>query len=500
VLTRNGSGRHGDPRASDATAPNPDLSLGTRSGIKIFPPARGRQGVTTHEYDVAVVGAGTAGCYAAATAANEGLDVVVVERKDEEEAGHIACGDALKGADAFPDAIPKEQIEPAFTNTDVTHGRFEIPSHDTVLEIPIPGELAVLDRWKYGQLLIEGAEAAGAEIHYDTVVQDVKQDGDGTVTGLEASRKGESVEYDATVTIDGAGSLSLLQDKADLEDATFDTNVSYSQFCSAYREIVEVEEAVEWDDALVFKPTKRAAGYLWYFPRTGTEINAGLGFQMNEEPMKLVEDLEEDLRNRPELEGAEVTDKLGAALPTRRPYDSAVAPGFVAAGDAAGHVNPTTGGGIAGAAYAGKYAAEQAARAIERDDVSEASLWRYNERVMAHFGARFAALDVYNVLSTAVDIDDLMGLLAALPGEKLAEALYSGTTSMSPLLVARTAIDSWGYWDVIRNFYETKGLAEELMTHYERYPGRPSALETWQESRDEVMDRIYETTGAEPKY
>ncbi|WP_101297722.1 geranylgeranyl reductase family protein [Halegenticoccus soli] len=456
--------------------------------------------MTSYECDVAVVGAGTAGCYAAATVANEGLDVVVVERKSEEEAGHIACGDALKGADAFPDAIPKSQIEPAFTNTGVDHGRFEIPSHDTVLEIPVPGELAVIDRWDYGRRIIEGAKDAGAEFHYDTVVQDVTQDDDGRVTGVRGKRRGEVVEYDAAVTIDGAGALSILQDKADLSGATFDTNVSYSQFCSAYREIVEVREEVPWKDALVFKPTKRAAGYLWYFPRTGTEINAGLGFQMNEEPMKLVEDLKEDLRNRPEFAGAKVTDKLGAALPTRRPYDSAVAPGFLAAGDAAGHVNPTTGGGIAGAAYAGNYAGEQAVRAVEEGDASEAALWRYNERVMEHFGARYAGLDVYNVLSTAVDVDDLMGLLASLPGEKLAEALYSGQTSMGWKLKLRTAVQSRDYWGVIWNFYRTKRLAEELIDHYRRYPTRPGALAAWQEGRDALMDSIYETTGAEAKY
>ncbi|QCJ48042.1 geranylgeranyl reductase family protein [Haloprofundus sp. MHR1] len=456
--------------------------------------------MTTHEYDVVVVGAGTAGCYAAATVANAGLDVAIVERKDEEEAGHIACGDALKGADAFPESIPKTQIQPAFTNTDVDHGRFEIPSHDTVLEIPVPGELAVIDRWEYGRLLIEGAENAGVEFHYDTVVQDVTQADDGTVTGVRGKHKGDVVEFEADVTIDGAGSLSLLQDKADLSGATFDTNVRYSQFCSAYREIVEVDEPVEWDDALVFKPTKRAAGYLWYFPRTSTTINAGLGFQMNEQPMKLVEDLKQDLRARPEFEGATVTDKLGAALPTRRPYDSATAPGFIAAGDAAGHVNPTTGGGIAGAAYAGKYAAEQAVRAIADGDVSEDALWHYNERVMDHFGGRYAGLDVYNVLSTAVDVDDLMGLLAALPGEKLAEALYSGKTSMSPLLMAQTAFKSAGYWREIKTFYQTKRLAEKLMNHYDRYPTRPSALSGWQIHRDDLMDQIYETTGAEAKY
>ncbi|WP_323675038.1 geranylgeranyl reductase family protein [Halorubellus sp. PRR65] len=456
--------------------------------------------MTTHEYDVVVVGAGTSGCYAAATVARAGYDVVVVERKTEAEAGHIACGDALKGADAFPEAIPKSKIEAAFTNTDVDHGRFEIPQEDTVLNIPVPGELAVIDRWEYGRLIIEGANEAGATFHYDTVVQDVMQADDGRVAGVRGNRSGDVVTYDADVVVDAAGSLSILQDKANLENATFDTNVNYSQFCSAYREVVEVDEPVEWSDALVFKPTDRASGYLWYFPRTETEINAGLGFQMTEEPMQLVEDLKQDLRARPEFQGAEVTDKLGAALPTRRPYDSAVAPGFVAVGDAAGHVNPTTGGGIAGAAYAGKYAAEQAIGAIEDGDVGEAALWEYNERVMEHFGGRYAALDVYNILSTAVDVDDLMGLMAALPGENLAEALYEGSTSFGLRLKLKAAIKSFGYWGQIYNFYKTKNVADELLAHYENYPSSPESFELWQSRRDDIMEDVYATTGADPKY
>lgn len=456
--------------------------------------------MATHECDIVVVGAGTAGCYTAATAAREGYDVVVVERKSEEEAGHIACGDALKGADAFPEAIPKSKLEPSFTNTDVDHGRFEIPQENTVLEIPVPGELAVIDRWEYGRRIIEAAGEAGVEFHYDTVIKDVTQREDGRITGVRGKRKGDIQRYDADVVVDAAGSLSILQDKADLADATFDTNVNYSQFCSAYREIVEVEEPVPWDDALVFKPTKRAAGYLWYFPRTETTINAGLGFQMNEEPMKLVDDLKRDLRTRPEFEGATVEDKLGAALPTRRPYDSAVAPGFIAVGDAAGHVNPTTGGGIAGAAYAGKYAAEAAIDAIEDGDVSEATLWEYNQNVMEDFGARYAGLDVYNVFSTAVEVDDLMGLLGALPASKLAEALYSGSASVGWWLKIQTAIKSFGHWDLIYDLYETKRLADDLIDHYGKYPNSPGRLATWQEERDAIMDDIYETTGADPKY
>ena len=453
----------------------------------------------THAPDVVIVGAGTAGCYAAATAADAGLDVVVVDRKSAAEAGHIACGDALKGADAFPEAIPESQIQTAFTNTGVDHGRFEIPSEDTVLEIPVPGELAVIDRDEFGRQIIAGAEAAGAEFQYDTVVGDVLQADDGSVVGVEGVRKGDPVTYEAEVTIDAAGALSVLQDVTDLSGTTFDTNVSYSQFCSAYREIVEVEEPVPWDDALVFKPTERAAGYLWYFPRTKTTINAGLGFQMTEEPMHLVEDLKRDLRTRPEFRKAEVVDKLGAALPTRRPYDSAVAPGLVAVGDAAGHVNPTTGGGIAGAAYAGQFAAEEVVRALGEGDVSEAGLWRYNERVMEKFGGRYAGLDVYNVLSTAVEVDDLMGLLAALPGEKIADALY-GEANFGLRLKAQVTLKSLEYWRTVLNFYRAKRLSDRLVDQYNRYPRRPGALGGWQAARDDLMDQVYDAVGADPKY
>ena len=456
--------------------------------------------MTTHEPDVAVVGAGTGGCYAAATLARAGYEVVIVERKTSDEAGHIACGDAIKGANEFPEAIPKSHLEPAFTHTDVDHGRFEIPQEDAVLDIPVPGELAVLDRLKYGKLVIEGAERAGAVVHYDTVVQDVLQEANGRVTGLRANRQGESVEYHSELVIDAAGALSILQDKADFSDATFDTNVSYSQFSSAYREIIEVDEPVEWQDALVLKPTERAAGYLWYFPRTGTEINAGLGFQMSEEPMKLVQSLKHDLRNRPEFEGGRVTDKLGAALPTRRTYDSGTAPGYMAIGDAAAHVNPTTGGGIAGAAYAGKYAGEAAISAIESGDVSEEALWEYNKRVMEHFGGRYAALDVYNIFVGATGLDDLMGLLAALPAAKLSDALYSGSANIGLTLKLRTAVKSFGHWRTMFDLYETKREADRLLSHYEDYPDTPEDFASWQAQRDGLMDVVYATTDADAKY
>jgi geranylgeranyl reductase family protein len=456
--------------------------------------------MTIHAVDVAIVGAGTSGCYAAARLASEGFDVVIVERKNEQEAGHIACGDALKGANNFPEAIPKSRLEPSFTNTDVDHGRFEAPRQGVSQDIPVPGELAVIDRLEYGRILIRAASEAGAEFHYDTVVQDVTQTDNGRVTGLIATRKDDPVEYEAEMTLDCAGALSILQDKADLSKATFDTNVRYTQFSSAYREILEVDEPVEWSDALVFKPTKRSAGYLWYFPRTPTQINVGLGFQMSEEPMKLVSDLREDISRRPEFQGAEVVDKLGASLPTRRPYDSATAPGLIAAGDAAAHVNPISGGGIAGAAYAGTYAADAAIEALETGDDTEASLWEYNSRVMDHFGGRYAALDVYNVFSTAYEISDLAALAGAIPGRQISEALYSGSSGVSPLLALKTLWKARDHLGTIRDLYSTKQLADRLLDHYGDYPDSPADFAAWKADRNAIMDEVYEQTGATAKY
>ncbi|MDZ7746131.1 MAG: tryptophan 7-halogenase [Halobacteriales archaeon] len=217
----------------------------------------------------------------------------------------------------------------------MTRARFLNPQGED-LDVDL-GSGAVVDRKRFGEVLLEEADRAGAEIHYDTVVTDVRQDE--AVHGVTAVEKGTPKKYDAGIVIDAAGALSVLQDKTDLGEATFDTNVNYQQFCSAYREIIETNDPVDYEDAIVFKPTAEL-GYLWYFPRSAHEINVGVGFQMNKSPMKLVQALREDVRQRPEFEGATVRDKLGAALPTRRPYDSGTAPGYIAVGDAAAHVNP----------------------------------------------------------------------------------------------------------------------------------------------------------------
>jgi electron-transferring-flavoprotein dehydrogenase len=459
--------------------------------------------MTTSEHDIVVVGGGTSGCFAAATAAREGLDVVLIERKSEQEAGHIACGDAIKGKSTFPDVIDLDYLkEEAFSNQNIRRAVFENPIDGEVIDIPFDetNHGAVVDRKRYGEVLLEEADRLGASLHFNTVVQAVRQTDEGRVTGVKAKRGGQTIDYEADLVVDSAGSLSLLQDKADFDGTTFDTNVSYRQFCSAYREVVEVPEPVEWDDAIVFKPTEEL-GYLWYFPRSETEINAGLGFQMNKDPMELVDTLRRDLENRREFRGAQVKDKLGAALPTRRPYDSAVAPGFVAVGDAAAHVNPTTGGGIPGAAKGGTWAVQAGIDAITDGEPTEEALWQYNHDVMTSFGKRFAAMDLYNIFGSARDVEELTRVVSAIPGQQLVDALGSrGTTSMNLRLKLKTILDTFGHWGVLYDLYRVSTKATELKELYDQYPTHPQDFVRWQAQRDSIMDDVYEITGADPKY
>ena len=451
-------------------------------------------------HDIVVVGGGTAGAFAAATAASDGVSVVVLERKPAADAGRIACGDAIKGAAAFPDVIDLSYLkQESFTNGEISRGIFRTPGASEDVEIAFDETGVVLDRKRYGEVLLEEAERLGAEIRYETVVNDVRQDDEGRVTGVKAVRNGAVETYEAAVVIDGAGALSILQDAADLSETTFDTNVSYTQYCSAYRELLELSDPVAWDDAIVFAPTEQL-GYLWYFPRSPTRINAGVGFQMSEEAMNLVEVLSGHVASDPELQNATVVDKLGAALPTRRPYDSAVAPGFLAAGDAAGHVNPTTGGGISGAAKAGHWAGREAVRAISAGEVSEASLWGYNREVMTGFGKRFAAADLYNIWGTSHDVDELTDIVSSVPGQQLVDALSGGTLSLGLATALRTLLNTVGHWGTLLELYRIRNRADALIEQYEVYPSDPANFPAWQRRRDEILQDVYEICGAEPKY
>ena len=491
------------------------------------------------QHDVVVVGGGIAGCFAAATAAAAGVDVVQLERKSRERSGFIACGDAMKSPrdpEKYPGPIDMDAIaddEAVLLDNNIERIEWWDEALDVRKVIPYHGTSNVIDRYEFGQRLLEQAADFGVTQHYDTVVNGVVQNG--RVTGVEAVRGGEPVTYECDVLIDTAGAQSILQDMVDFEaldtsgEPTFEVP-HYTHFGSAYREIIETEEPVAYDDAIVGKPLEEM-GYVWYFPRTPTEINVGLGFQMSKDPIPLADRLRRDIEDRPEFAGATVADtfdgkdKLGSSIALRRPLDSMVAPGYVAAGGAAATTHPVTGKGIRGAAFSGHSAGRAAARAVANDDASEAGLWEHNRWLYREHGeaAKLAAWDAYNVAASAIDVNVLRAVTALLPAEELREIV--GTDAKFESLgsklrlgggVARNVLAEYrsGTFealdvsaaeliDALRGVATTRRYVTRYERHYDDYPADPSGFAEWRAERDRLDAAFYDAldlSASEQKY
>ena len=487
----------------------------------------------SNQYDVVVVGGGISGCFAAATAAAEGVSVVQLERKPREEGGFIACGDAIKSPrdpEKYPGPIDMDAIaddERVLMDRNIDQIEYWDEELDVRKVLPYSKGSNVIDRYEFGQRLLEQTAELGVEQHFDTVVNEVTQNG--RVTGVKAIRDGEELTYESKVVIDTAGAQSILQDMVDFEaldtegEPTFEVP-HYTHFGSAYREVIETTEPVEYHNAIVGKPLEEM-GYIWYFPRTPTEINVGLGFQMNKDPIPLADRLRRDIEDRPEYQGANVAErfekgnKLGSAIALRRPLDSMVAPGYVAAGGAVGTTHPITGKGIRGAAYSGYSAGRAAALAVEAGDLSEDGLWEHNRWLYLEHGeaAKLAAWDAYNVAASKLEPNMLRALIALMPEKELREIVGTSkeVDSLSSKLqvgtgVVRNFLSEYGKGtfdelgvtpselaEAVLDLLSTRKFVEKYQAHYEQYPETRDGFEAWVAKRNEIDQAFYDALDLE---
>jgi geranylgeranyl reductase family protein len=481
--------------------------------------------------EVVVVGGGIAGSFAAATAAAAGADVVQLERKSRERGGFVACGDAIKSPrdpEKYPGPIDMDAIcddERVLANGNIDQIEYWDRRLDVRKELPYAGNSNVIDRYEFGQHLLQEVAEAGADQHYDTVVRDIVQNG--RVSGVEAVRDSDPVTYEAEVVVDAAGAQSLVQDLVEFDEleavggASFE-QPHYTHFGSAYREIIETEEPVDFANAIVGKPLERM-GYVWYFPRTPTTINAGLGFQMSKEPIPLADRLKRDMQSEPALADASVErrfgapNKLGSSIALRRPLDSMVAPGYLAAGGAAATTHPISGKGIRGAAISGYSAGRQAARAVHAGDASEASLWGHNHYLFAEHGegAKLATRDAYNVAASAHGISLLRAVAALLPEAELksivgTESKIEGLADVASvgLGAVRNAVESYrrGVFEdlgvatgdllgILRKVRTAKRYSGRYDQQYADYPETRDRFYRWQARRDSIDDSFYDALG-----
>jgi len=282
---------------------------------------------------VAVLGGGPAGAFAAAQLASAGMGVILF---DDKLAWEKPCGGGLtyKAYNQYPFLLDNDVPKKFVRETSLAAPR----AGETALTLDQP--LLIYSRLDLNQMLLDRAVAAGAEVAKTRVLGIERQD-----EGWLVRTKNGTVHADSCIVATGA--RNLLRDVG-TELTPQDTMCALGYYVPGEREGIDIQ----------FLPALE--GYIWVFPRCG---HLSVGICGKGEPAG-------SLRRRLEIymaekglpvKGSTFYSHLLPCLATPAWKSNRVAGnGWLAVGDAAGLVDPITGEGL----YYALRSADLAARTL----------------------------------------------------------------------------------------------------------------------------------------
>lgn len=358
----------------------PACPVGALTGSLTDTPVSGKARVSDW-YNLIVVGAGPAGSVAARTAAEAGLSVLLLEKRQE-------IGSPVRCAEGVPHESLLGFLEPesGWISAEVDRAQIVAAVAGEVLERwQGSGGLGyVLERRVFDRVLAERAAAAGVEVWVKTPAVGLLRE-DGFVKGVVAQWQGQQVEIGADVVIaaDGVesrmGAWASLDTQLTLED---------TMVCAQY-----LLSGIDWDPACLGYWIDEAiapGGYAWVFPKGNGLANVGLGLQADRSEETALAYLDRFVEQEPALSPGRPVTLVVGNVPVALPCSRLVTDGLMLVGDAARQVDPLTGGGIINAMTAGRMAAQVAANALAEGDVSAQGLAGYQEQSSKLLGQRLA--------------------------------------------------------------------------------------------------------------
>jgi len=322
---------------------------------------------------VIVVGAGPAGSAAAQRLAEEGLDVLMLERRHV--VGNPAqCGECipnwgevigtfrhledhawLREYFEFPDRLRLHRLD---------NMRVFLPS-GKAYEFELDAFAG--HRLQFDGYLSEKAVRAGAELRVNTALKRLQTQKKANRELLVTTQGRFSCDFliDASGSLAHVGRLRHGQDRAVRPE---------DQVPTVYAQVKgDVPETFD-----VFLGSVAPSGYAWIIPKGPGFANVGLGVRAG----KLKGDLKGHLEQFCRDLNLEILSVGGGWIPMGGPVKRMVEGTTLAVGDAAGLVMPSNGGGISQAIISGCFAAE----AILDHLNTGAPLTAYEERVRASMG------------------------------------------------------------------------------------------------------------------
>lgn len=324
------------------------------------------------ETDVLVIGAGPAGSTAARFAAEGGANVILMDKKSEiGSPKRCAEGVSKKGL-----AKVGVELNPRWITKEIDGVRLTSPNGTDVWlteeEIELPEAGYILERKVFDKYMAMDAARAGATIKIKTLATGLEKVDDGWVVHTESMGKMEDIKAKIIIAADGPeGHVARWAGmKPTTKAKEMESGVQY--------EMVGVE--FEREGVIEFYFGSCApGGYVWIFPKGEDIANVGLAVLSHKADKPAIDYLNEFIENCPYTKNAQPVELNIGGDPVGGMAKELYGDNILLCGDAAGQVNPLTGGGIISGMTGGMYAGQVAAEAILEDNCSKKFLKKYDK-------------------------------------------------------------------------------------------------------------------------
>jgi digeranylgeranylglycerophospholipid reductase len=318
-----------------------------------------------------VVGGGPVGSFAALNIAKLSAKVTVFEEHEaigspSHCAGHLSIR-SLRNLGLYP--LPGKIVENMFSQANFySPSGFKFSVH---LAKPVT---CAVNRAAFDKHIADKAEAAGARYCLNSRVQSLLME-NGVVKGVTVKQEDKAESVPAKIVIDAEGISSRILRQTGL------AGLNGERLVYAVEAEVDNVKDVELDAVEVFLGKNYAPGfYAWLIPRLDGTAKVGLATKTGN-PKEFLQRL---MLKHPvaskQLSKAKITRMAFHPITLGGPISKSYTSGFLAVGDVASQVKPTTGGGVVFGLTCARIVAEVADEAMWRNDVSSTFLQMYQKR------------------------------------------------------------------------------------------------------------------------
>src|SRR3990172_4673608 len=361
---------------------------------KDLPCGRTAGGEMKSRYDVVVVGAGPAGSITAKTCAEGGMDVLLIEKR-QEIGDPVRCAEGV-GKDAL---IKYIQPDTRWIAAEVKGSRIIAPDGTRIL---MSGDAAMkdvgytLERKVFDRVLAQRAAMAGAEVMVKTRATGLFRN-NGRVAGIKAMYMGDVHEIKADIVIGADGVESKIGRWGGI-----DTTLKPHEIEACVQFLISNFDPGEYSEFYLGEKYS-PGGYAWIFPKGGRSANVGIGVLGSKSGnIRAISLLSKFIETY--IPQGRIVEIVVGGVPVTGPIKQTVTDGLMLVGDAARQSDPLTGGGITNAMDAGKMAGEVCIKAREKGDFSVRSLKEYEDKWRSTIGKEMSkSLQVKNLLLKLTD-------------------------------------------------------------------------------------------------